>query len=208
MIALAERNLARGWSATVGELQSTLARLEFSDASGGLVETETAFTEWASGTADRRRGEKTLFLLGNGASSSMASHFAADLAKNGHLHTQVFSDAALLTAIANDLGVLELFAEPLRRSATTGDLVLFISSSGASPNLLRAAEVAREIGCRLVTLTAMQPDNPLRQLGDLNGWVPASSYGLAETCHAAILHHWMDRVESERGVFRGNSGSD
>jgi D-sedoheptulose 7-phosphate isomerase len=128
----------------------------------------------------------------------MASHFAADLAKNGHLHTQVFSDLSLITAISNDMGYEHVFAEPLRRRAQPQDMLVAISSSGNSPNLLKAAEVARDKGLTLVTLTAMAPDNALRQLGDLNLYVGASTYGLAETAHAAVLHHWMDQVEVPR----------
>ena len=68
----------------------------------------------------------------------MASHFAADLAKNGKLHVQVFSDLALITAISNDLGYEEVFAEPLRRMGSSGDLLVAISSSGRSENILAA----------------------------------------------------------------------
>jgi D-sedoheptulose 7-phosphate isomerase len=142
-----------------------------------------------------RQRLRTVYLIGNGASASMASHFAADLAKNGHLHTQVFSDLSLITAISNDLGYEHVFAEPLRRRAQPQDMLVAISSSGNSPNLLKAVDVAHEKRLTVVTLSAMQPDNALRQLGDLNVYLGAKTYGLAETAHAAVLHHWMDQVE-------------
>ena len=122
----------------------------------------------------------------------MASHFAADLAKNAHLHTEVFSDLSLVTAIANDMGYEHVFSEPLSRRAQKGDMLIAISSSGRSPNVLAAVAVARAHRVTVVTLSGMHDDNPLRAAGDLNFYVPATSYGYAETCHSSILHHWMD----------------
>jgi len=135
-----------------------------------------------------------IYLIGNGASASMASHFAADLTKNADLHTQVFTDTSLITAVANDLSYDMVFVAPLHRRLKAGDMVVAISSSGNSANVLKAAEFAAARKAMVVTLSAMQPDNALRQLGALNFWLPADTYGLAETGHAAILHHWMDRV--------------
>jgi phosphoheptose isomerase len=134
------------------------------------------------------------YFVGNGASASLASHFSADLAKNGHVHTQVFSDPALVTAVSNDCGYENIFAEPLKRMANRGDLLVAISSSGRSPNIVRAVEIARQLGLTVVTLSSMDEDNPLRSAGDVNGYVPAAAFGHAETCHGAVLHYWMDRV--------------
>ena len=125
----------------------------------------------------------------------MASHFAAELAKNGCIHTEVFSDLSLITAISNDLGYEHVFAEPLRRRARGGDMLVAISSSGRSPNILAAAAVARGRKMDVITLTAMDDDNPLRQAGTLNAWIPARRYGDAESCHAFVLHAWMDDVD-------------
>lgn len=183
------------WQAEVRQLAELLSGLSFRDPSGRELDCEAGFARWLEWTLALREGRRTVYLVGNGASASMASHFAADLAKNGHLHTQVFSDLSLITAISNDMGYEHVFAEPLRRRAQPQDMLVAISSSGNSPNLLCAAEVAREKGLHLVTLTAMGPDNALRQLGDLNLYVGARTYGLAETAHAAVLHHWMDQVE-------------
>ena len=125
----------------------------------------------------------------------MASHLAADLAKNGKFHTEVFSDLSLITAISNDMGYDSVFAEPLRRRAKPGDMLVAISSSGCSSNILAAVDIGLERGLRVVTLSAMSPDNPLRSRGFLNAYVAAQSYGEAETCHAAILHRWMELVQ-------------
>jgi D-sedoheptulose 7-phosphate isomerase len=166
------------------------------DAKG--IPTDEAFGIWTDLTIQIREQKRTIFLIGNGASASMASHVAADLAKNGHVHTEVFSDLSLITAIANDLSYTEVFAEPLRRRMKPIDMLVAISSSGQSVNVLKAVEEARILGGAVVTLSAMKSDNALTSKGDLNFYVPASNYGLAETCHAAILHHWIDNIALNR----------
>ena len=93
------------------------------------------------------------------------------------------------------MGYEWIFAEPLRRRGKKGDMLVAISSSGASNNILCATEIARKIGLKIITLSAMSPQNPLRSKGVLNFYVPAQTYGYAETCHTTILHHWMDLVE-------------
>ena len=102
---------------------------------------------------------------------------------------------SLLTAVANDLGYEQVFAEPLRRRMIKEDMLVAISSSGMSPNVLLAARDARELGGFVVTLSAMKPGNKLRSLGRINFYLPAETYGMAETCHAAILHFWMDQLQ-------------
>jgi len=138
---------------------------------------------------------RTIFFVGNGASASMASHTAVDLAKNSRMHTEVFTDLALITAVGNDIGYDSVYSEPLRHRLEGGDMLVAISSSGMSPNILRAVEVARTQGGVVATLSAMSEDNALRRLGDLNFYVPARSYGFAESAHAAILHYWIDRMQ-------------
>ncbi len=183
------------WTANVNRLSWLLEQLAFQDQSGERLDTDLAFERWTEWTRQIHRTGSTVYLIGNGASASMASHFAADLAKNGQLHTQVFSDICLVTAISNDISFEQVYAEPLRRRGRPGDLLVAISSSGRSPNILRCVEVARELGIIIVTLSAFGADNPLRSAGDLNGYIPAATYGEAETCHAAVLHSWMDTME-------------
>lgn len=182
------------WQKTIERLQQALSALEVTDRQKQAVAPDRAFAIWLEMAEDIRRAKKSVYLIGNGASASMASHFAADLAKNGGLHTQVFSDLALITAMGNDIGYEHVFSEPLKRRMQPGDMLVAISSSGRSPNILRAVDQASLCGGHPVTLSAMAPDNPLRGRGVLNFYVPANDYGDAETSHAAILHHWMDLV--------------
>lgn len=188
------------WQRDVDNLCNLLKNVSFRDAAGAEVDAQRGYERWRELTVELRHAGQTIYLVGNGASASMASHYAADLAKNGRLHTQVFSDLSLITAISNDMGYEHVFAEPLKRRARAGDMLIAISSSGRSPNILAAAEVARELGLTTISLSAKDADNPLRGLGTLNAYVAAATYGLAETCHAAILHHWMDMVEADAAL--------
>lgn len=183
------------WKTEIDKLSSILYKLSFLGYDGAEYSADEGFKIWQELTIDVREKKRSIYLIGNGASASMASHFAADLAKNAHLHTEVFSDLSLITAISNDIGYEWVFSEHLQRRAKKGDMLVAISSSGNSKNILCAAEIAREIGLKIITLSAMSPQNPLRSSGSLNIYLPAQTYGYAETCHAAILHHWMDMVE-------------
>jgi len=184
------------WNLHLNTLNKCLCDMAVRDVAQADIGHDDAFKKWHSSTIQVRKAEKIIYLIGNGASASMASHFAADLAKNAFLHTQVFTDIALVTAIANDFSYSDVFVEPLRRRMKSGDMVVAISSSGNSSNILKACEYAADNGAHVVTLSAMKPDNLLRNIGELNFWIPASTYGLAETAHAAVLHYWMDSLSN------------
>ncbi|MFT5882557.1 MAG: D-sedoheptulose 7-phosphate isomerase [Crocinitomicaceae bacterium] len=133
------------------------------------------------------------YLIGNGASAAFADHMALDWTKNGGVPTMSFASAALLTAMGNDLGFEEVFSAPLSWYAKRGDLLVTISSSGNSENILRAIDAARTLGMSVVTLSGLKPDNRSRQLGDLNFYVPAKTYGVVECAHQLLLHLWLDK---------------
>lgn len=142
-------------------------------------------------TATHRKGGKLLF-AGNGGSAAISSHLAVDFWKCGNVDAMAFNDASLLTCVGNDFGYENLFVEPLRRFARAGDLFVAISSSGRSPNILNGVRTARELGCRVITASGFEADNPLRLLGDVNFWVPSHYYGHTEVAHLALLHSLLD----------------
>ena len=185
------------WQCHINDLKAHMQSISVRDNNGQEIEQDLGFAQWQEDIRQIRESRKTVYLIGNGASASMASHFAADLAKNVHIHTEVFSDLSLITAIANDLSYEEVFAEPLRRRMVEGDMLVAISSSGQSTNIIRAVYQAKVCGGLVITLSAMEPDNRLRSQGMLNFYVPVLTYGMAETCHAAILHYWIDKMTAE-----------
>ena len=182
------------WLENSLKLKTLLELLSVRDDFGKELELDASFMRWTDITRQIRSNRNSVYLIGNGASASMASHIAADLAKNAHVHTQVFTDISLITAMANDLCYEEVYAEPIRRRVVKNDMLVAISSSGKSPNILRAVKETKKLNGFVITLSAMKPDNMLRRLGKLNFYVPAKTYGMAETCHAAILHYWVDQI--------------
>lgn len=186
--------LQKKWVDNIRDLHGCLNKLLVWGANQEELSSDEAFYTWMEMTVQLRNECRVVYLIGNGASASMASHLAADLAKNGRLHTQVFTDIALITALANDFSYEEVFAEPLRNRMVAGDMLVAISSSGNSPNIVSAVKIAKGRGGKVVTLSAMSADNAIRKIGDLNFYLPARTYGMAETGHAALLHYWMDGV--------------
>ena len=136
--------------------------------------------------ATHETNRKTI-LAGNGGSAAMASHVAVDLTKNAGVRCMNFNEADLITCFANDFGYEHWVAKALEFYAEAGDLVILISSSGRSPNMINAARYARERGLRVVTFTGLAPDNPLRALGELNVWVDSRAYNIVEMTH----HIWL-----------------
>lgn len=134
----------------------------------------------------RAQGKKVVF-AGNGGSASIASHCAVDFTKNTGLRCINFNEADLITCLANDYGYEHWLEKALEFYADAGDLVVLISSSGRSANMVRAGEYARAHGLPLVTFTGFQPDNPLRVLGKLNFWVASDAYNIVEMTH----HIWL-----------------
>ncbi len=183
------------WKSNISNLSGVLEELSIRDKQGNELTQDKGFCLWKDLTIRVRNSRNRVFFIGNGASASMASHFAGDLAKNGSILTEVFTDLSLITAIANDISYEQVFSEPLRKKMDVGDMLVAISSSGSSPNILKGVETANELEGVVITLSAMNKKNILRQMGDFNFYVPAQTYGLAETAHATILHYWMDLID-------------
>ncbi len=141
------------------------------------------------------RGDAQIFTCGNGGSSATASHLAEDLAKGidvpaGRPRLRVISlvdSVPMLTAYANDMGYEHVFAEPLKNLVRAGDVLLAISGSGQSANVLRAMEVARAAGGGVVGLTGGDGE-AMQRLADICVVVPADSMQQIEDVHLAIAH--------------------
>ena len=137
------------------------------------------------------RGHK-LMIVGNGGSASIASHMTVDFSKNAGIPALAFNDAIMMSALGNDLGQDQVFAKPIAMYGKPDDVVLAISSSGNSDNIVEAVWSARNVGCQVLTMSGFRPDNRLRRLGDLNLYVPSHEYGFVEITHLAFCHAIVD----------------
>jgi D-sedoheptulose 7-phosphate isomerase len=141
--------------------------------------------------ATHARGYK-LMLIGNGGSAAIASHAAIDFAKAAGWRAITLTDSSALTCLSNDLGYAQAFAYQVRLLGMPGDLLIAISSSGASPNILEAVKAARDGAIAIITLSGFDPANALRRSGDLNFYVPIHHYGMVELSHHILLHAVVD----------------
>ena len=96
--------------------------------------------------------------------------------------------------LANDNGFETVFEWPIDFWVERDDLVLTVSSSGQSENILRGVRKSVERGCHVITLSGFSPDNPLRKLGDLNFYVQSDVYGYVELAHATLTHFMTDQA--------------
>ncbi|MBF0560645.1 MAG: SIS domain-containing protein [Alphaproteobacteria bacterium] len=150
--------------------------------------------------ATRSQPNKIMF-IGNGGSAGICSHMATDFSKNGGMRSLAFNDGALLTCLGNDYGFEHVFAKQIEYHARAGDLLVAISSSGRSADILNGVAAARKVGCAVVTFSGFSSGNPLRSLGDMNFFVASDQYGFVEVAHQALIHAWLD-------IALGWSGSD
>jgi len=134
-----------------------------------------------------QQGGKAL-LIGNGGSAAIVSHMHNDLSKMVGVRAMCLTETPLMTALANDDGYETVFHRPISLWADRGDLLIAVSSSGESNNIFKAAVEAAGRGCRLLTMTGFKPDNRLRQVGDINIYVPDRSYGYVEMTHSVLAH--------------------
>lgn len=143
----------------------------------------------------KRKDEgRAILFIGNGGSAAIASHMAIDFWKNYGMKAHAFNDGSLLTCIGNDYGYPHVFEKPIEMFANQGDILVAISSSGRSQNILNGVDAARSKDAAVITLSGFDGDNPLSKKGDINFYVPSKAYGPVETIHSAICHCILDTL--------------
>ncbi len=180
------------WTNYLEQFHQMLRRVQVTNNRGESISFDYSIKQFVDFLQSTRHTNNVVYFVGNGASAAMASHFSADIAKNGLIHTEVLTDVSLMSAMANDISYSDVFSEPLKVRFKKNDVLVSISSSGNSENVVRASHVAADKGGKLITLSAMSSANKLRRLGDLNFYLPADTYGFAESGHHTLLHHMVD----------------
>jgi len=146
----------------------------------------------------------TVFSCGNGGSASIANHLQCDHVKNVRKTTDLTprvmslsNNVELLTAIANDLAYEEIFTYQLRAQSQPGDVLMAVSSSGRSPNIVRALEWARDHGLRTIALTGFDGGGA-RDVADVAIHVDGANYGIVEDLHQSIMHALAQFIRQSR----------
>ena len=134
-----------------------------------------------------KKNNKKIIIVGNGGSAAMASHVSVDLTKICKVRAINFNEADLLTCLSNDYGYENWVKKALSFYADKGDLLICISSSGKSKNIINGAKFAKKIGCKVLTLTGFNKNNSIKKIGDINLWLNNKNYNLIEMTH----HIWL-----------------
>jgi D-sedoheptulose 7-phosphate isomerase len=165
-------------------LESTLADI---DAAGNII--------WEA----LKAGNKIL-LCGNGGSAADAQHIAAELVGRYEQQRRAFpaisltTDTSALTAVSNDYGFEGVFARQVEALAVAGDVLIAISTSGKSPNIVKAADQARALGCKTIALTGCSGE-PLSAHCDLAVVVPSNRTSRVQEAHITIGHLWCEMID-------------
>jgi D-sedoheptulose 7-phosphate isomerase len=154
-----------------------------------------AIARFAAELMSARERGATVYFIGNGGSAATSSHFANDLAIGTNSYDKPFrvvsltDNQAIITAIGNDFGYEEIFVRQLRILAKSGDVLVGISASGNSPNLIKAFEFAKSAGIKTVAITAFD-GGKMKQIADDGIHVPTApkEYGPAEDAHMVLDH--------------------
>lgn len=146
-------------------------------------------------------GKKIIF-CGNGGSAAIASHLSVDFSKACSVRAINFNEADLITCFANDYGFENWIVEALKVYADKDDLLILISSSGQSLNIIKAADEAIKLGLKLITFSGFNKENELRKKGLINFWVDSKIYNHVEMVHHIWLVSLVDFIQKEK--YNGN----
>ena len=138
---------------------------------------------------------KKVLIFGNGGSASIASHVSVDLIKIAKIKCVNFNEANLITCFSNDYGYENWMKKSLEVHAEKNDVLIIISSSGESQNVINLANQGKKMGLKkIITLTGFQKSNRLRKKGDINIWIDSKMYNFVENTHQLILLSIVDLI--------------
>ena len=145
------------------------------------------FTELIELINKLKKTNNKMILIGNGGSASIAAHCSVDFTKACGISAINFNEPNLITCFANDYGYENWAVEALKAYSHQNDLVILISSSGKSKNIVKAAKFCNKNKINLVTFTGFSISNPVKKLGKINFWVNSKKYNIVEMTH----HIWI-----------------
>jgi|TARA_B100002003_G_scaffold86535_1_gene80998 D-sedoheptulose 7-phosphate isomerase len=139
-----------------------------------------------------KKNKNKIYIVGNGGSSSIASHVSVDFTKVAKINCSTFNNANLITCFANDYKYENWVVEAIKAYSLVQDLFILISSSGTSKNIVNAAQYCKQKKMNLITLSGFKKNNPLSQCGNINFHVESEEYNFIEMTHHIILLSIVD----------------
>ena len=140
----------------------------------------------------KKNSNNSIFIVGNGGSASIASHVSVDFTKVAKVRSLTFNNSNLITCFANDYGHENWVAEAIKAYCSNDDLLILISSSGNSQNMINAARFCKDSNIDLITLSGFIKDNELSKLGNINFHIESKDYNHIEMTHHIILVSIVD----------------
>ena len=159
------------------------------------IEWDDGFTTICGMFIQTRKEKRKLFLVGNGGSAAIAEHFLTDFLKNGGMRTVNIMSPALITCLSNDFCYANVYTKSLQILADEDDLLVAISSSGNSSNIVHAIETAKAMKMKVITFSGFMANNHIRAMGDYNIYVPVEHYGIVESIHNLLLQQIVDTIK-------------
>ena len=145
----------------------------------------------------RKDNSKTM-IFGNGGSAAISSHVSVDLTKNANIRTLNFNESDLITCFSNDYGYDYWVEKTIDFYHQEKDVVILISSSGESMNMINAAKFAKQKKLKVITFTGHSKNNKLSLLGDFNFWINSKAYNYVENTHQIWLLTIVDLIIGKR----------
>lgn len=146
----------------------------------------------------KKNSKKKIIILGNGGSSSIASHATVDFLKNNDINILNFSDHSLLTCYSNDFGYENVFFKILKNFLNKDDLLILISSSGSSKNIINAIKYCKHNKIKLIGFSGFKKNNLLNKKADISFWVNSKNYNIIENTHQAWLLMLCDKLAKKK----------
>jgi D-sedoheptulose 7-phosphate isomerase len=177
------------------------------------IKPELFFKEIKDMMHQLRESKSKIYFFGNGASAAFANHMALDFSKNGKILSRSLSDSALLTALSNDYTFEGAMVEYLKiEGVTKNDLIISISSSGNSPNVVNVLNYCKENNFKSLALSGLKQNNKSIELANYSIYVPMKTYGMVECIHQVFLHtildESMDIYEWDRDDFQNMNADE
>jgi D-sedoheptulose 7-phosphate isomerase len=151
------------------------------------IDVECELTESRDLILEVKHNKNKIIFVGNGGSCAMASHAIVDFTKQAGVRAVNLSDPSLITCFANDYGYDQWLSKGIEFYGDYGDLLVAISSSGNSENIVQAVYSARDIGMKIITFTGFDNNNRVKKLGNVNFWLDSFAYNVVENMHQIWL---------------------
>ena len=143
-----------------------------------------------------------ILIFGNGAGQSIANHFAVDLTKNCKINALTFSEGNHITCYANDYGYENWVVRTIQNNYKKNDLIILLSASGNSPNIVNAAKFCKKKNIKFITLSGFKSDNKISKLGTINLWFNSKSFNIVEMLFSYVLLLIVDLIKGT--IFYSN----